>query len=513
MRTADGTNLHALQDYLGLHLSRDGLEPLNRQLYRHLRGAILSGLLARGSALPASRSLCDAMNLGRNTVLHAYGQLEAEGYVVSRAGAGTYVSDALPDPPPVGTEESQAAPSPLPLSKRAQSLLKGIQQRGSPETPTFAPGMPDTSTFPWALWLRLQQRHQRSAQGTDLGYLSNGGHPALKAALATYLRLSRGVNCEAEQILITSSMQQAFHLVALATADAGDTVWMEEPGYPGARFAWQAAGLRIEPVATDAEGLRWHGSEPDPRLIYVTPSHQYPLGCVMSLARRHALLQEAAERDAWLVEDDYDSEFRHDGRPLAAMQGLDRQGRVIYLGTLSKVLFPALRMGYLVAPPDLVEPLRILQARLMREGSYIEQATLADFIEDGHFGAHLRRMRGIYAKRQSKLREALAAHLGDWLADSESPRPDQIALLGGAAGMHLTLRLPAGLDDRLFSQQLGDMGMLAPALSGYCLRPPPFPGLVLGYGGADDATLMLAAVRLARFLAEVLRRHNIDGRQ
>ncbi|MBV8467494.1 MAG: PLP-dependent aminotransferase family protein [Burkholderiales bacterium] len=511
MRAADGTNLQTLQDYLGLHLLRDSAEPLNRQLYRHLRGAILDGLLARGSALPASRSLCEALSLGRNTVLHAYGQLEAEGYVASRAGAGTYVSEALPDPPPAGAANRQTASSSLPLSLRAQTLLHGIKQRGVAETPTFAPGMPDTSAFPWALWLRLQQRHQRDAPAAHLGYLSGGGHPALKAALAGYLRLSRGVNCDAEQILITGSMQQALHLVALATADAGDTVWMEEPGYPGARFAWQAAGLRIEAVATDEEGLCWHGKEPDPKLIYVTPSHQYPLGSVMSLARRHALLQQAAERGAWVVEDDYDSEFRHDGRPLAAMQGLDRQGRVIYLGTLSKVLFPALRMGYLVAPPDLIEPLRILQARLMREGSYIEQATLADFIEDGHFGAHLRRMRGIYAKRQSKLRDTLAAHLGDWLAEGDAPRPDQIALLGGAAGMHLTLRLPTGLDDQGLARQLGEMGLLAPALSSYCLSTPPFPGLVLGYGGADDATLMLAAVKLARFLAETLRRHNIKN--
>jgi GntR family transcriptional regulator/MocR family aminotransferase len=513
MRAADGTNLQSLQDYLGLHLLRDGGEPLNRQLYRHLRSAILEGLLARGSALPASRSLCQALGLGRNTVLHAYGQLEAEGYVASRAGAGTYVSEALPDPLPAGAIDCRSAPSPLPLSQRARTLMNGIQQRGVAQTPTFAPGMPDTSVFPWALWLRLQQRHQRNAKPADLGYLSGGGHPALKSALASYLRLSRGVNCEADQILITGSMQQVLHLVALATADAGDTVWMEEPGYPGACFAWQMAGLHVEPVATDADGLRWRGDEPDPRLIYVTPSHQYPLGGVMSLARRHALLQEAADRCAWVVEDDYDSEFRHDGRPLAAMQGLDRQGRVIYLGTLSKVLFPALQMGYLVAPPDLVETLRILQARLIREGSYIQQATLADFIEDGHFGAHLRRMRGIYAKRQSKLRDTLAAHLGDWLTDTESPRADQIALLGGAAGMHLTLRLPVGLDDRRLSQQLGDMGMLAPALSGYCLRRPPFPGLVLGYGGADDATLMLAAVKLARFLAETLRRHHMEGKR
>lgn len=489
----------ALIDYLAARLSRNAGEALHRQLYRLLRDAVQTGLLAHREALPASRELAGALGVGRNTVLHAYEQLVAEGFLASRGGAGTfvaYIAEAVP----------MAAPTPGPdaavvgFSRRGEVVLKGVGPGDRPRGAGFTPGRPDLDAFPWATWQRLLARRQRAMAPAEAAYRSEGGHAALKQALAAYLPLSRGVRCTAQQILITGGMQQSLDLIARALADAGDVAWVEEPGYVGAKIAWQANGLRLAPVPIDAEGLDWRTQpHPAPRLIYTSPSHQYPLGCVMSLPRRLALLAEAARHGAWVVEDDYDSEFRHRGQPLAAMQGLDGHGRVVYLGTFSKVMFPALRMGYLVAPEPVVAALARLQARLYREGDYTTQATVADFMAEGHFSAHMRRMRQLYARRQAKLRAVLAQALGVSLDGVDGG----FALLGGAAGMHVTLRLPADCDDGAVSAALAGIGLDAPALSGYCLGKSPFPGLVLGYGGLDDAALTLATVRLARVLREM----------
>lgn len=490
MRILDGTNLTALAEHLAQQLVREAREPLHRQLYRQLRSAVRQGWLAPGSPLPASRSLAQELGLGRNTVLHAYEQLCAEGYCQGRPGAGTFVSLASPDQGPAPAADVPPTGAERGLAHRAEALLEQITLRPEHPAAAFQPGLPDLAAFPWPLWWKLLHAQQKASTPAELGYRSDGGHPALRQALADYLRLSRGVNCTAEQILISGGMQQSLDLLARSLAEAGETAWIEEPGYSGAAQAFQAAGLVCQPVPLDAGGLHWQGASlPHPRLIYVTPSHQYPLGCVMPLARRHALLAEAARQDAWIIEDDYDSEFRHTGQPLAALQGLDRQGRVLYLGTFSKVMFPALRLGYLVVPPALLAPLRSLQARLYRESDYPTQAALADFIRLGHFGSHLRRMRGVYARRQAKLRDVLHAELGDALQ-----------LMGGEAGMHMTARLPDGSDDRAISAALAKIGLCAPPLADYCLGTPPFPGLVLGYAGVAEDALLLNAVRLAAVL-------------
>ncbi|MGQ5525114.1 MocR-like pyridoxine biosynthesis transcription factor PdxR [Chitinimonas sp. PSY-7] len=500
MRTLYGANLTALADYLAGQLQRDAVEPLHRQLYRYLRHAVLDGRLASGIALPASRNLAVELGLGRNTVLHAYEQLCAEGYCQSRRGAGIFVSASSPDWGPSQIAPGQTTASVQGLSQRASNLLADTQARVEyDETPAFTPGRPDLSLFPWRVWWRLLQARQRDASPDEMGYRYEGGHRALREALVGYLRLSRGVNCTAEQILITGGMQQSLDLIARSMADVGDIAWIEEPGYNCAATAFEMAGLQVEPIPQDEAGIDWtQRKHPAARLIYVTPSHQYPLGSVMSLVRRQALLAEAKRQGAWIIEDDYDSEFRHTGQPLAALQGLDSQGRVLYLGTFSKVLFPALRLGYLVAPVAVVKSLCQLQARLYRESDYTVQAALADFITEGHFGSHLRRMRGVYARRQAKLRDTLAAELGDTLP-----------LLGGEAGMHVVARLPDGCDDRAISAALARAGMMVPALSAYCRAAPPFPGLVLGYGGIDDAVLRLAVVQLAT----QLRRLQYDAHQ
>lgn len=385
------------------------------------------------------------------------------------------------------------------MSRRGERLLanlgKGLRHPG----PAFTPGRPDLDSFPWPLWQKLLQKRQRAATPEDGDYLRGGGHPLLKQALAEYLQLSRGVRCTPGQIIITGGMQQTLDLIGRTLADTGDCAWVEEPGYAGVHAAWRANELDMLPVPVDGEGMRWQGHTlVAPKLIYVTPSHQYPLGAVMSLNRRMALLAEASRHGAWVVEDDYDSEFRHQGQPLSAMQGLDGEGRVLYLGTFSKVMFPALRLGYLVAPEGLVAPLTRLQTRLWRESDHVTQAAVADFIIEGHFAAHIRRMRGIYARRQAKLRATLAQWLG--LKDDNADNNRGLDLLGGAAGMHVVLRLPAGSDDKAISTALVGHALDAPPLSGYCLGSPPFPGLLLGYAGLDDAALTLAAVRLAKAL-------------
>lgn len=485
---------------LAPELSAAAEEPLYRQLYRRLRLAIVEGRLQPGSRLPSTRALSVEWGVGRNTAIAAVEQLIAEGYLTARIGSGTYVSEALPDPTPTRPAErprdpaAVAGPEAL-LSERARSLLALINRRGGDrDGSAFLPGVPEVAAFPWPLWLRILARHQRAAPPDAWSYGHEAIHPALKTVLAEYLAVSRGVICHPDQIVAVGAMQQGFDLLARALADPGEAVWMEEPGYGGAYAAFASAGLAVAPVPVDGQGMAWQGRElPEPRLIYVTPSHQYPLGSVMSMARRQALLAEAARRGAWIVEDDYDGEFRHDGRPLAALQGLDRHGRTLYLGTFSKVMFPGLGIAYMVVPPRLAAPLSALQGRLYRKPCLVTQAALAEFIADGHFGAHLRRMRGVYARRRDKLQQVLQRRLGE-----------RVRLYGAEAGIHLVLRLPEGCGDVECSEALARHGIAAPALSSYAMAAAPFPGLLLGYGAVGDAELLLAAHRLADVLAPML---------
>ncbi|MFC4159511.1 MocR-like pyridoxine biosynthesis transcription factor PdxR [Chitinimonas lacunae] len=478
-------------------LSPTADEPLYRQLYRRLRQAIIDGRLRPGARLPSTRALAAEWGVGRNTALAAVEQLQAEGYLTARVGAGTYVSVALPDPMPSRPSQwlvnSEVGKEPG-LSARARGLLTWVSEREEGETRAFMPGVPDLATFPWPLWFKLLARQQRAAKPADWDYGHEAAHPALRTALVDHLTLARGVVCRPEQIIVTAGMQQALDLLARTLADPGDVAWIEEPGYPGAQAAFTAAGLTLNPIPVDEHGMAWQDADyPPPRLIYVTPSHQYPLGSVLSMARRQALLREAAQHGAWIVEDDYDGEFRHDGRPLAALQGLDRGGRTVYLGTFSKVMFPALALAYMVVPLQLARDIALLQARLYRKPCRVTQAALAEFISAGHFGAHLRRMRGLYANRRDKLLDTLQQRLGT-----------EARFYGAEAGMHLVLRLPGHCNDVEVAHRLAAAGLTTPPLSDYALCKPPFPGLLLGYGAVEDATLRLAAHRLADGLYNML---------
>jgi len=377
--------------------------PLYRQLYNAVRAAILDGQLPAGARLPATRVLAVDLGLSRTTVLTAMAQLLAEGYVEGKRGSGTCVARILPDAAlhigraPAGVGPSSSATGRT-LSRRGQLLATASlgPSRDAGMARAFRPGVPALDLFPWKTWLAIEGRLLRRLSGALRLYDNPAGYRPLRQAVADYLGAARAVRCEADQVIVVAGSQQALDLVARVLLDPGDAVWVEEPGYAGAKGALAAAGARVVPAPVDAEGLDVAAARQRcaaARLAYVTPSHQYPLGMTMSLSRRLALLRWASDAGAWVVEDDYDSEYRYTGRPLAALQGLDTEGRVIYTGTFSKVLFPALRLGYLVVPTDLADAFARAKALTDRGSPVLGQAMLADFLAEGHFGRHIRRMR------------------------------------------------------------------------------------------------------------------------
>lgn len=484
---------------------RDAGEHDHRQLYRLLQGAIHRGELVAGLRLPPTRTLAAALGIARNTVVHVYEQLALEGYVQAGVGRGTFVAgdeaprlDAAPALP-AGREPGPAG-APM-LSSRGRRLV-GEAAVARRQWGAFAPGVPEVRLFPSTVWNRLHARCWRRAGPEHLTYGDGAGLPALREAIAQYLQEARGVACGAEQVLVTSGTHQSMHLIAQVLTDAGERVWLEDPGYWGARSVLRAHGLRLEAVAVDDEGLAPSAAQfaAPPRLMFVSPSHQYPLGSVMSHGRRRQLLDYAGSHGTWIVEDDYDSEFRYGARPLPALQGLDDHGRVLYLGTFSKTLFPALRLGYIVVPPALAAPMAVAAAELYREGPTMQQAVLAAFIAEGHYATHVRRMRGVYRARHDTLIDAIAATIGT-----------RLPVIGGDAGLHLVLGLPGGADDRALVRAALAAGVVTRPLSMYHLaaaddedEAPPrgavARGLLLGYGAVEEDEIVRATQRLSRAL-------------
>ena len=468
---------------LTLALDPTTATPLFRQVYEGLRQSILAGRLAPGVRLPATRGLAAELGVSRNTVLNAYEQLLAEGYLEGKIGSGTYVPRALPEEMLQVRHAAEAArPTPFPrraLSRRGELLAAASAGAGcsSGLARPFRSGIPALDDFPVETWKRLVTRHLRRPPRELLGYDDPAGYAPLRKAIAAHLGPARAVYCEPEQVIVITGSQQGLDLVAHILLDDGDTAWMEDPGYPSARAALRGAGVKVVPIAVDAEGLDVAAGNarcPAARLAYVTPSHQYPLGVTLSLSRRLALLDWARRANAWVIEDDYDSEFRYAGRPLAALQGLDRDRRVLYLGTFSKALFPALRLGYLVVPPDLVDACVAARAVIDRQTSTLMQAVVADFLEEGHFHRHIRRMRTLYQERQETLLNAASRELTGMLE-----------LCPCETGLHLMGWLSEGRDDRQTSQILARAGVEAPPLWNYCSAPQGRGGLLLGYAGSD----------------------------
>jgi GntR family transcriptional regulator/MocR family aminotransferase len=452
---------------------RNGLTR-QRVLYLTLRDAILSDRLKADSLLPGSRILAKDVGVSRNTVNAALDQLAIEGFV-ARERQGTRVRMLASAP------EVQEAPA-VALARRVKTLPQGVT-RNSPVF-TFTPGLPAVNYFPMATWRRLSERVWREEGSALLGYGDSAGELRLRVAIARHLALARGIHCDAQQIVITEGAQDALMLCIHLLCDPGDNAWVEEPGYNGAKSAFLAAGLNVTGIPLDGEGMILPTGEPLPRIMYTSPSHQYPLGYVMSAARRLQILEAARSAGSWIIEDDYDSEFRYLGDPVPAMLGMLPHPPVVYLGTFSKTLFPSLRIGFMVMPSSLAQVAAPVISSLLRGGHRVEQRVLAHFIEEGHYSRHLAAMRRLYRKRQEQLRETIKGEWGDF--------PYQI--LGGEGGMHLTLAIP-GIDDLAVVREARKFNLAPHALSRFYLQPTPgVSGLVLGYGNTS-ASLFRGGVR------------------
>jgi GntR family transcriptional regulator / MocR family aminotransferase len=484
-----------------LPLDPAGAVAMHRQLYEALRDAILAARLRPEGRLPATRSLASHLGISRTTVALAYDQLRAEGYLTGRERSGTFVARTLPDDTMRvrGPTRRKVAPMdarvPLAtLSDRGQRMgALHVSASGVPATGVraFRYGTPALEAFPGELWRRLHARRWRGTSRSHLGYGDPQGLDALREAIADYARVARGVRCTAAQVLVVSGSQQGLDLAARLLLDPGDEVWMEDPGYLGARSAFEAGGACVAPVPVDDEGLRVQDGEamaPRARLAYVTPSHQFPTGSTMSVARRLALVSWARRSGAWILEDDYDSEFRFRGRPLPSLQGLADDGPVVYMGTFSKTLFPALRLGYLIVPAALTDAFANARAIVDRHSPTVDQHVLADFIAEGHYARHIRRVRELYAERQEVLLRVLARELDREL--------EPVAF---NAGMHLIAYLrDGGLSDAAVSVLGHAEGVDATPLSRLAQRPVARQALLLGYSAFDQASMEGGATRLRR---------------
>jgi GntR family transcriptional regulator/MocR family aminotransferase len=491
----------------GMFVKLDGSGGLYEQLYQELRHRILHGQLAPGSRLPSTRTLARELGVSRNTVLYAYNQLLAEGYVVGQTGSGTYVASTLPDMAPV-SESPVSPPEPSrpfwapALSAYGQRVTSGAAELMPSDTfrrasirYDFRYGLPAVDEFPHAIWRRLLARRMRTATRHSLHYGAPAGYLPLRQAIAAYLRRARAVVCDPEQIVIVNGSQQALDLAARLLLNPGDRVVIEDPNYQGARQVFLAAGARLVAIPVDVEGLATEELPSDAalsRLAYVTPSHQFPSGAIMSLSRRLALLAWAERMDAYILEDDYDSEFRYTGRPLEAVQGLDHSGRVIYVGTFSKVLFPSLRLGYLVLPRPLVAAFTAAKWLTDRHTSTFEQQVLSDFITEGHFERHLRRSRTRYAARLTALLETLHEALGH-----------RIEISGANTGMHLLVWLNhlAPEDMAPFIARAAGVGVGIYSVAPYFIRPVHRAGLLMGYTAMTPDEIRAGVHRLASVLA------------
>lgn len=480
-------------------LAHDGDQPMHRQLYFELREAILERRLRPGARLPSSRSLAGDLGVSRNTVLAAFEQLLAEGYIEGRVGAGSFVTEQLPEDALMARadrsvwanqncETANERQGPRPSNRGA--YLAGLTGSGS-RPRAFSPGLPELAEFPFETWAKLLQKHWRAPPESFLIGSDAQGFKGLREALASYLGAARAVRCDADQVFVVSGAQQALDLCARVLLDPKDKVWVEEPGYPGLIGALTAAGATVEAIAVDGEGIdvgQGRQLAPDARMACVSPSHQFPLGVTMSLARRLDLLDWARDADAFVLEDDYDSEYRYAGHPLAALQGLDADGRVIYVGTMSKVMFPGLRLGYMVVPKHLVAPFSAVRRLTDTHPSTLAQPAMAEFIADGSLTAHIRRMRALYARRQKTLIE------------TAEPYRDRIALAPAEAGMHLVANLANGVDDVEVSAKARLAGVEVPALSGFFRGANKRSGLLLGYAGVPEPQAVRAFARLVEVL-------------
>ena len=478
-------------------VDRKSDSPLYRQVYDSFRTAIVEGRLRTGQRVPSTRALAVELGISRIPLLNAYAQLLAEGYFESRVGAGTVVSRSLPDEiipsPPRGRRQTTVSRGPRPLSLR--SAETPLVEDGPWRRAWGAFGVSQVAfeQFPFPVWNSLVHRHCRNLKAKSLDYGHPLGSKDLREAIAIYLGTARAVRCNASQIMIVSGSQHALEITARVLLDPGNRVWMEEPGYSYARRVFNGSGCDVVPVPVDGEGLDVAAGIKlcaKARLAMVSPSHQYPLGVTMSASRRLQLLEWAERSGSWIIEDDYDSEYRYESMPIASLQGLDTNARVIYIGTFSKVLFPSLRLGYLVIPSDLVP--RFVAARLAFDitPAGFFQAVLADFIREGHFSRHIRRMRSLYNERRTALIRAIGNQLGP-----------SAEISGEQAGMHLTLTIP-GVSDRAAARRAETKNLWVLPLSSCYLGKPVRQGFVLGFGSTAVSDIPSAVKKLRDAIEE-----------
>lgn len=472
-----------------LSVDRASIEPMHRQIYGALRRFILGGRIAPHTLLPSTRSLADDLKVGRNTVIAAYDQLLSEGFIEARGGSGTWVAPIQQNRPPAVSRASAGAPGKL--SRRGQTIVDGPQPPRNAGVINFHPGVPETASFPFSIWSSLLVRNSRSRDESLLGYLAFAGHAGLRATIASNISLSRGIDCTADQVIVVTGAQAGLDLVSRVLMDEGDNVWMEEPGYLGAKSAFLASGARLAALKVDRRG--WDLADPSlppPRLIYVTPSCQWPFGAIMRIEERLQLLDIAERHGAWIIEDDYDGEYRFRGRPVPALRGLDHSDRVVYIGSFGKTLFPALRIGYLIVPRQLSASFDKAVSITGQFAPLILQATVNDFIKQGYFATHLKRMRRLYARRQANFIRLCDEHLGEWLTVAEND-----------SGMQLLARFKRPFNDRDVTEAALKEGLDVQGISiNYHLNAPEH-GLLLGYAAIDERQIVRAVLALrAAFL-------------
>jgi GntR family transcriptional regulator/MocR family aminotransferase len=472
---------------MDLHVSLVDRRDLGGQIYTQVRTAILAGRLRPGEPLPPSRELARRLAVSRNTVSNAYDRLIGEGFLTGRVGAGTYVAVHIGKTSGGRDRLRRPGLRPRPVWEQVPDPY---HVDGPPPAYDFRSGIPDARLFPYQAWRRLLTREIRAATGVERMYQHSAGHPPLRAAIARHVGVARGVPADPDDVVVTSGTQQAVDLVARVLLAPGDRVAVEDPGYSIPRFALQALGARVVPVPVDAEGLVVAALPDDVKLVYVTPSHQFPLGMAMSLARRMALLEWARRRGAAVVEDDYDSEFRYSGRPIEPLYSLDRHGHVVYVGTFAKVMLPQLRLGFLIAPPELRRALHRAKFVTDWHSPVDAQAALAAFIDEGGLARHIRRMRAEYLARH----ERIAAGLTRWFGD-------RLRMVPSEAGLHVSAVTPDSTVDAVLTavERAAGIGVAVTPLSAFAVGAP-VAGLLLGYGGITVPDIDEGLRRLATVL-------------
>jgi len=472
-------------DFLRVTVDSRKKNPIYLQLYEWFRNAIVGGRLRPGQRLPSTRGLAAELGVSRISVFNAYEQLQAEGYLDTFVGAGTHVAKSIPDEAvaiKVVTGQKGSVVGGRPrlrrLSDRGTAWKHVPAQSWLDNLGPFRVSLPALNHFPIELWSKLVSARCSNSPIAAMAYGDAKGYLPFREAVAEYLNTVRGVRCHPSQILVTTGSQQGLQISAQVLLNPGDRLLLEEPGYPGARYAFATAGFRLVPIRVDRDGISVEEitrKGRNARAVYVTPSHQYPMGVTMSAARRMLLLNWATRSGAWIIEDDYDSEYRFESRPIASLQGLDTDERVIYVGTFNKVMFPALRLGYVVVPTDLVSAFSAARDAADIFSATLYQAALTDFIREGHFARHIRRMRVLYMSRRKALVDAIQRGTGEILE-----------VVGSEAGMHLVALLPPGMDDVGVSREAANRGISAMPLSVCFTTKPARGGLILGYGGVNN---------------------------